>query len=253
MVKNICLTVQYDGSAYYGLQIQRAQRAQRGRRFKTVQSELEKAIRKLFRKRIRIIHSGRTDRGVHAKDQRVNFKVATTIPKKNIKQALNTYLPGDINVKKVSFVSDDFHARFSARSKLYRYRILNQQDADVFLRDHSWWFPQRLDLSAMRRAAQILKGRRDFSAFAQQAATYRSCARRLTKIGISKKGSQVIIDIEAEGFLRGMARNIVSLLVDVGSGRRSEKSVTNLIKTGKRSLLGRPAPAQGLYLWRVRY
>ena len=156
-------------------------------------------------------------------------------------------------MKKVSFVSDDFHARFSARAKLYRYRILNQKDPDVFLRDRSWWLPQRLDLSAMRKAAQRLRGKKDFSAFAQEASTYKSCVRRLKRIDISRNGSQVIIDIEAEGFLRGMARNIVSLLVDVAQGRRSEKSVARLVKTRNRSLLGRPAPARGLYLWRVSY
>ena len=255
MLKNIRLTVQYDGADYYGWQIQTPSHKPQAtrRKLKTVQGELEKALRRLFRKRIRAVSSGRTDRGVHARKQCVNFKVATKIPKKNIKQALNTYLPKDIYIREVEFAPLDFHARFRARSKTYRYIILNKKDPDVFLRDYVWHVPDKLCLAKMRDLSQYLIGRKDFSSFAQEASGYKTCVRRIHRIGLKRKDDRIYIDIVADGFLRGMARNIVRFLVDAGRGKIDQKRAKNIVKGKDRGLLGRPAPAKGLYLQKVYY
>lgn len=235
MEKNIFLEIEYLGTNYYGFQIQEKKR----RSEVTVQAKLEEALERLFNKKIRIVSAGRTDRGVHAQAQVVNFKVDTKIPLDKIKRALNSFLPLDIMVIRVKKVPLDFHARFSAKSKIYRYLIYNQKEASVFCKDFSWHLREVLDLKLMEKVAKKLIGRRDFSSFAKEAKKYKHCIRELKDISIKKKGKFVQIDIEAEGFLRSMARNIVSFLVN-----------STLNKT---LLINKPAPAQGLYLYRVRY
>lgn len=226
IMKNISLEIEYLGTNYFGFQVQ-------GKLSEpTIQSEFEKALKKLFKKDIRIAGSGRTDRGVHARAQVVNFKVETRITLADIKRALNAFLPPDIRVKKIKRVSLDFHSRFSARSKTYRYLIYNRKEPSVFERDFSWHIPKKLDLKAMRKRAKKLVGRKDFSSFAKGAKAYKHCVREVKSINISRKGRFIQIDIKAGGFLRCMARNMASFLTN-----RGEK----------------PAPAHGLYLLRVEY
>lgn len=254
-MKNIYLELEYDGTNFYGWQIQNRPSVVKAkyRKLKTVQHTLEKAIKKLFHKKIGIVYSGRTDKRVHAKCQVVNFKTETHIPEESIKQALNTFLPDCIYVKKVKFVDLDFHARFRAKSKVYRYIILNRKEKDTFLRNYSWWIPDKLKISPMKRASCYLLGKKDFSSLAQKASKYEHCRRRIKKISIKKDRDFVYIDIEADGFLRGMARNIVSLLIDVGRRKYDPSTIREIIKGKNRSLFGKPAPARGLYLWKVRY
>ncbi|MBN2120356.1 MAG: tRNA pseudouridine(38-40) synthase TruA [Candidatus Omnitrophica bacterium] len=247
MLKNICIQLQYDGANYRGWQIQ-----PKKRRLKTVQQEVEKAIKRLFRKRVRIVSSGRTDKAVHANCQYANFKIDTSIQKKNIKRALNSYLPNDIYIRKISFVSSDFHSRFSAKSKTYRYMILNKGQPDVFSRNYSWWIPRYINLTRMRKASRNFLGRKNLSTFAQKA-EYSSCIREIKKISIRKKNDFICIDIKANGFLRGMARNIVSFLVDIGLGKVDIGQAKKAILSKDRSFIGKPAPAYGLYLWKVYY
>ena len=235
MQKNIFLEIEYLGTNYFGFQIQEKKANQEI----TVQAVLEEAIKKLFKKKIRVAASGRTDRGVHAKAQVVNFKVDREIPLNNIKRALNTFLPLDIRVKEAKRVPLDFHARFSAKSKIYRYLIYNQKEPSVFWKDFSWHLAKVLNLNLMRAAARKIIGRRDFSAFAKEAKKYKHCIRELKDISIKKKGKLIQIDIEAEGFLRSMARNIVSFLVN-SSGNRTIRN-------------SKAAPACGLYLYKVKY
>jgi len=248
MEKNILLEVEYIGSNYFGFQIQEKAK---GKQI-TIQEVLEKVLERLFKEKIRIIGSGRTDRGVHAKAQVVNFKVDTKIPLSNIKIALNNFLPTDVRVKKVKNVPDDFHARFSAKSKLYQYIILNSREDSVFWRNSAWHVSVPLDLELMKRSAKRLIGKKDFAIFAKEAKKYKTCKRRVIAISIRKKANLIYIDIEAEGFLRNMARNMVSFLVDIASGKLLLKDLSSILNQ-KIFYIKNPAPAQGLYLYQVKY
>ncbi len=248
MQKNICLKVEYLGTNYYGFQLQ----DKVGKREITVQEVIEKAIRKLFKQKIRIAYASRTDRGVHASGQVVNFKVDTNIPLKNIKNALNTFLPDDVSVKKVKIVQPDFHSRFCAKSKIYRYSILNKNEPTVFLSGFSWHIEKPLDISKMLHISKKLKGAKDFSLFAKEAGTYKTCIRDLKNISIKKSKDFLCVHIEASGFLRNMARNIVSFLVKVGSGELNLKEAGQILNK-KKAYHNCPAPSRGLCLIKVKY
>ncbi|MFH1519109.1 MAG: tRNA pseudouridine(38-40) synthase TruA [Candidatus Omnitrophota bacterium] len=248
MEKNIFLEIEYLGTNYFGFQVQ----AKKARDQVTVQGVLEQALLRLFKRRIRVVASGRTDRGVHAKSQVVNFKVDSKIPLANIKAALNTFLPQDIRVKKVKPVASNFHARFSVKSKIYRYVIIQSKEDSVFWRGFAWHIPIPLNLKKMGKASRKLVGRRDFSLFAKEAKNYKDCRRRVKDILIRKRTNLIYIDIEAEGFLRSMARNMVSFLVRVANGGIPLKDVPLILKQ-KTPYINNPAPAQGLYLYKVKY
>ena len=234
--------------SYFGFQIQQ----KKNKSEITVQSVLEKALKDLFKENIRIAASGRTDRGVHAKAQVVNFKVETKIPLNNIKKALNSFLPSDIRIRKIKKVPLGFHARFSAKSKVYRYIILNSKEFSVFSKDFTWQLDSNLDLGRMKKAAKKLVGRKDFSVFAKQASAYKDCHRFLRNISIRKSKNHILIDMEAEGFLRCMARNIVSFLVKVGECKIKPADTLAILKK-KTPYINKPAPASGLYLYKVKY
>ncbi|MCF7873887.1 MAG: tRNA pseudouridine(38-40) synthase TruA [Candidatus Omnitrophica bacterium] len=245
MERNIFLEIEYLGTDYFGFQIQNKKEI-------TIQSILEKALFQLFNQSVRINASGRTDRGVHAKAHPLNFKINTEIPLENIKKALNSFLPADIRVKKIKKVSLDFHSRFSAKSKIYRYIILNQKDPSVFWSQFSWHFSDQLNISLMRQAAKQLVGLKDFYAFAKGAKKYKSCVRNLKKITMRKKNNFIYVNIEADGFLHQMARNIVSFLTDVGRKKIAIGQVDGIL-SGRIKFIKKPAPSCGLYLKRVKY
>ena len=205
MHKNILLKVEYLGTRYFGFQLQ----DKIGKREISVQQVIERALRRLFRQKVRITYSSRTDRGVHAYGQVVNFKTDKKIPLKNIKSGLNAFLPDDIRVKSARFAPFNFHARFSAKSKIYRYVILNKKEPTVFRQNLSWHIAKPLDCNTMQKIAVKIIGKKDFSLFAKEANSYKDCIREIKAIAIKKRGSFVYVDIEASGFLRNMARNIV--------------------------------------------
>lgn len=246
--KNIFLEIEYVGSNYFGFQIQDKKSLSEV----TIQGVLEKALKKLFKQKIRIIASGRTDKGVHAKSQVVNFKVDTKIPLVSIKNALNVFLPQDIRIKIVKQVPANFHARFSVKSKIYRYLIFQCEEDSVFWKNFAWHVPVLLDLRKMRKISAELIGRKDFSLFAKRAKNYKDCKRKIKNITIRKSSDLISIDIEADGFLRYMARNIVSFLVRVAEGNISVKN-TSLILKRKIFYTNRPAPPGGLYLHKIIY
>ncbi len=248
MLKNILLEIEYDGSDFCGWQVQN--RSKKPKR--TAQEEFQKILDKVFGMSVGIDYSSRTDKGVHAKAQCVNFKVDTKIPIKNIKFALNNSLPPDIRVKKIKIVPLEFHARFDVISKIYRYIICTKKEPSVFLHNYAWNFSGELDLNIMERCVKRLIGRKDFFVFARDASKYKTCIRDIKLISIKRKGPYVHIDIEADGFLRNMARNLVSFLVSVGKGDISLKDV-NLIVSKHIPYIKRPLPGRGLYLMKVKY
>lgn len=260
MKKNILLRLEYDGTGYFGWQIQSekspchhvATSPAKREKAKTVQGELEKALLKLFRQNVKLVYASRTDRGVHAFGQVAQFSLETKIPLSNIKIALNSFLPQDIRIKHIAQVSGDFHARYKVKSKIYRYRILNTREESVFERNAGWFVPDELDLQKLRRAAELLVGYKDYSLFAKEAHTYHDCHRTVYGIKIKKTRSVVTVEIEADGFLRNMARNIVAFLVQAGRGDIRYTRIKDILSR-KKSWKKNPAPPQGLYLYKVKY
>ncbi|MBD3246454.1 MAG: tRNA pseudouridine(38-40) synthase TruA [Candidatus Omnitrophica bacterium] len=248
MEQNICAEVQYDGTGYYGFQIQR----KKSDAEITVESVLREAFSRLFGAPLSLTYASRTDRGVHAKAQVVSARVHTDIPLSNIPRALNSFLPPDIRILHVKNVPLEFHARYHARSKQYRYFLYTRQKPSVFWRRYSWYFPAPLDISAMQRAGAALCGRKDFRVFAKQAKVYPHCERTLRRITVRKRGPLLLIDLEADAFLRGMARNIVGLLVKAGTGKQPPRAVKDILR-GNRLYHNVPAPAHGLFLMKVNY
>ncbi len=252
---NFKLIIEYDGTNYQGWQRQAPGTGHQAPVIRTVQEEIEKALQQLFGKKIRLVGSGRTDGGVHALGQTANFGCVTRLKPENIRRALNSYLPPDIRILKAREDLENFHARFAAKSKTYRYLILNRPTASVFYRRLSWWIPQRLDFSAMRRASSIFSGRHNFKAFTASDPKRKAdnFVRTVKKISLKKYGNFIILDIEADGFLYNMVRNIAGTLVEVGKGKLAGESLKDIFKSQDRRLAGPTAPAHGLFLLKVRY
>ena len=256
MLKNIFLELEYDGTGYFGWQIQNKKSPRhhvtRSPEERTVQGEVERALKKLFKKEIRVVSAGRTDRGVHAKGQCVNFKVNTKIPLKNIKTALNSFLPNDIFITKIKKVSLGFHARFDAKSKIYRYLISTNLKYSVFSRNYAWYLPEYIDVNLVKKTFPYLLGKKNFSCFAKEASKYKTCVREIKSLSVDKKKDLLCIDIEASGFLRNMVRNLVYFLVCIGKKKIPLKNVDKIIRK-KISYTNKPAPGCGLYLLKVNY
>ncbi|MFC1624494.1 tRNA pseudouridine(38-40) synthase TruA [Candidatus Omnitrophota bacterium] len=256
MVRNICLTIEYDGTRFCGWQRQsRRTPGLKGanERFKTVQEEIEKALEKLFRCKIRLIGAGRTDSGVHAEGQVANFKVSSILPLRNIKRGLNSYLPKDIAVLSVRDASPSFHSRFNAKEKLYRYTIVNRDARSPLLKRYAAFISYDLDIKAMRKAARYFIGKKDFKSFQASDKKKKNSVRDLSKLDIVTKVPLIEIYIQANGFLYNMVRNIVGTLIDVGRGRVAPEAVKKILSKKHRPAAGGTAPAKGLSLVKVFY
>jgi len=248
-VRNLKLTLQYDGTDFSGFAAQPKKR--------TVRQELEKTLLKLFKKPVKFYAASRTDAGVHALGQVINFKSKIKIPKSKLPYVLNNLLPEDIRIIKAEIVPPKFSARFSAKSKEYEYLIFNGRDLPVHLRKLVWQVKFPLKLSAMRRAAKALIGRHDFSSFCAAGAREGSKVRTIYKIAIRKMNrygiGMISLQIIGNGFLYRMVRNMVGTLVEVGAGRIEPDKVAEILKAKDRRKAGRCAPPQGLCLIRVNY
>lgn len=272
MMRNIKLTIAYDGTHYCGWQTQTGSNVlnsrpggrRQGPELKTVQEEMERALRKILGEKVRLIGSGRTDSGVHAVAQIAHFKTKKTIESAKLMKALNGLLPGDVCVYGVQEAPLDFHARFSAQSKIYRYCIINMQDKPLFVRHWAAWVRHPLDTAQMRQASRYLIGRHDFKSFQASDRRERKSVTTIRRITIKsaagtkgfpfmQKGKWIVIDIEGSGFLRCMVRNIVGTLLDVGKGKRAPQEMRGILKKKDRRFAGPCAPAAGLYLMDVLY
>lgn len=246
-MKNIKLILEYDGTNYHGWQ------SQRGSGKATIQETLEQAIEPLAGERCVIHSSGRTDAGVHAVGHVANFTTAHAMPASAWRHALNSLLPADIRVVASSEVPVDFHARYSAIGKQYKYLLLHRDAPSALYRHYAWHIDRALNLGAMRRAASLLVGSHDFSAFRSAGCGAASPVRNITRIVIGKSRDFIEISLEADAFLMHMARAITGTLVEAGLGRFSVHDVESILKSRDRSQAGRTAPAQGLYLVKVYY
>jgi tRNA pseudouridine38-40 synthase len=247
MARNIKLVLEYDGTNYHGWQ------SQQGSGSPTIQDALETALKALTKEDIRTVSSGRTDAGVHALGHVANFATESPIPAEAWAPALNRLLPRDIRVIASEEVPPDFHARFSAKGKQYRYVVLARSAPSALLRNYTWHVDRRLNLAKMRQAALHLVGKHDFSAFRSSACNAKVPVRKLKALTIRKKGDQIEFILEADAFLMHMARNIVGTLVEVGLGRFTPDDVKAMLRSRDRTTAGRTAPAWGLSLVTVFY
>jgi tRNA pseudouridine38-40 synthase len=244
-MRNIKLTLSYDGTDFFGWQTQPG--------FRTVQETLEAAIASLTGEKVHANASGRTDTGVHAVGQVVNFYSASSHPCEVFVRALNAHLPPDVVVREAVDVPQAFDANRDAKRKLYRYVIYDGATPDPFLR--RYYCPSRhpLDADTMRRAAERLRGRHDFRSFETDWPNRMSSVRTITHIAVNRFGNWIWLDVEADGFLYNMVRAIAGTLINVGRGYWPESQVAEILKAGDRRLAGPTAPAQGLFLIRVSY
>ncbi|MDA8442225.1 MAG: tRNA pseudouridine(38-40) synthase TruA [Peptococcaceae bacterium] len=246
-MQNIKLTLEYDGTCYHGFQRQPDFHGP------TIQGVLESKLELITKTEVRVAMAGRTDAGVHARGQVVNFFSPTKIPMDKLPKAVNSVLPYDIRVKQAEIVPDDFHARFSAQWKRYIYTIYNNQFVSVFNRLFVFHVPQALNVPAMRAAAQAMVGTRDFTAFCAAGSPVKNFVRNLMTCEVRQAGPEISIICEADGFLYNMVRIISGTLVDVGKGRIKPAAIPQMIEAGDRKTCGITAPPQGLCMDYVHY
>lgn len=238
----------YDGGGYVGWQ-----RQPNGI---SVQERIEQILKRLCGFQVDVHGASRTDTGVHALGMVAHFDWSTTssLSGKELHRAMNALLPEDIRIVKLQSVPTAFHARFEAKRKLYRYRILNSNMGDPFRRRATWFVHGKLDLAAMRRAAKCFVGRHNFSAIAVNPGYERTTmVRRIFKCTIRRSGDEIHLDVEGDGFLYKMVRTIAGTIVEVGLGKRDAESIPGMLKSRDRKQAGRVAPAHGLFLVRVTY
>lgn len=246
--RTIKLTLTYDGTDFAGWQFQPMQR--------TLQDTLEQTLEKITGQFSRVFASGRTDAGVHALGQVASFETESPLPAETLQRALNAELPHDMAAVSVEEMPPGFNARRETKRKRYRYQICDHRVRDVFRRRYAWQLFNRLDVPAMQRAAEALIGRHDFASFETAGSERETSERTVFDLSLRrpKEPDHVIqIEIEADGFLYNMVRNMVGTLVEVGQGRRSESWVAEVLAARDRRRAGPTAPPQGLVLVRVEY
>ncbi len=244
-MRNIKLTVQYDGTNYHGWQIQE--------NAVTVQEVIENSLKKLTGIKPRVSGCGRTDTGVHAQNYVCSFKSESTIPCDRFPYALNRFLPEDVVCKKAEDMDPEFDAHKSAVGKTYSYLILNSQYSDVFYNNRAWHYRYKLDFDKMKKASEFFCGTHDFIGFAASGFTVKTTVRTIHHINMEKKDDLIKIDICGNGFLYNMVRIITGTLVFVGNGKIDVNDIPDIIESKDRKRAGITAPACGLYLSEVYY
>jgi len=245
--KNVKLILAYDGSRYHGWQ--------RQHNGISIQEVLEEKLSTMLGTRIKLIASGRTDAGVHAINQVCNFITRSGIQPDAIRKGLNSLLPDDIHVKAAEYAPAEFHSRYSAKSKVYEYRILNRPSPDVFLRHYLWHIRMPLDTENMDKCLFVLKGTHDFSSFKSSGSGNANPVRSIFRAELRRHAhdDMLRIVIEADGFLRHMVRNIVGTVAEAGMGKISADEFRKILASKDRRSAGIKAPARGLFLVSVRY
>ncbi|MFB0552203.1 MAG: tRNA pseudouridine(38-40) synthase TruA [Phycisphaerae bacterium] len=244
-VRNIKLTVQYDGSRYHGWQIQPGKR--------TIQGELVEAVSNLVGVRTYVHGASRTDAGVSALGQVVLFEIDSPIPTENFPKAINGQLPRDIVVTSAEEVPWGFDLMSGVKSKLYRYTIYTGRHRPVLRLNQCWHIPKKLDVEAMNQAAQLLVGTKDFKSFASGADRRENSVRTIFRCNVTAEDKWIYVDVEGDGFLYNMVRNIVGTLVEVGRGRWKPEKINEILEAKDRTAAGPLAPAQGLCLMWIKY
>ena len=246
MLKNFKIIIEYDGTSYHGWQRQKNEH--------TIQEEIEKVLLTMTSKKTVLTASGRTDAGVHALGQVANFTCDTGLSPQAFQNGLNSLTKDDIVIISCDIVDESFHSRFNAKSKTYNYRILNRDLPAAINRQYAWFIRKTLDLVSMRHAAGHIIGSHDFKAFEGAGSPRSHTTRCVIKADIvERENGLIVFEIEADGFLRFMVRNIVGTLVDVGLGKISSDDFKKILLSKARSMAGATAPPQGLFLMKVKY
>lgn len=245
-VRRYALVVEYCGAEYQGFQRQASAR-------RTVQGELERALSRIAAQPITLVCAGRTDAGVHATHQVVHFDCSAVRDQRAWLEGTNTQLPDSIRVRHAQAVPGEFHARFSARARTYRYVTHIDRVRSAFLAANVTWSRHELDVDIMQRAAQVLVGEHDFTSFRASQCQAHSPVRTLEQVAFSRHGAYVVMRIKANAFLHHMVRNIMGSLYEVGRGSQPEDWIGQLLQCRNRNLAAATAPAQGLYFVGVDY
>ncbi len=244
--RNIKLVLEYDGSGYHGWQRQAGPLS--------IQEVIESRLGVMLGKGVGIHASGRTDAGVHAKGQVVNFHTRTSLKPDEILRGLNSLLPDDIVVLRAEEVDGSFHARFSAVSKVYEYHVLNRPVPSALLRNYAWHVRRPLAPAPMEECLKRICGRNDFSAFTASGSPTSSTERNMLRAELERPRPDLLkFTYEANGFLRRMVRNLTGTIVEVGKGKRTAYDFERIIRSGDRKQAGMTAPGHGLYLISVNY
>ncbi|MGC8861430.1 MAG: tRNA pseudouridine(38-40) synthase TruA [Armatimonadota bacterium] len=245
-MRNIRVVVEYDGTDFFGFQYQPG--------VPTIQGELERVLSRIVKENVTVYGSGRTDAGVHAAGQVVNFRTGGSIPVEKLCIAMNSLLPRSIAALEATEMEHSFHARYSAKSRLYRYDILNRDTRSALQGRFCWHVRLPLDVDAMNEAAQCLIGVHDFTSFASADRDEDGRpVREVRELEVRRDGEHVILTIRANAFLRSMVRTIVGTLVEIGLGKRPRADVLETLEARDRSRAGKTAPPHGLCLVEVEY
>ena len=243
---NYKILIEYDGTGFAGWQFQPDQ--------PSVQGHLQHALQKLTGEKVRIYCSGRTDAGVHAWGQVASFTLEKAFPTESLRGGLNFHLETpQISVLKVDEVGDEFHARFSAKGRRYRYHIVNRSSPIAILANRAWHVKPALDVAAMQERASYLIGYHDFSSFRDSQCQAKSPLKTLDRLDVTVDGEHIYVDVEAISFLHHMVRNLTGTLVKVGNGNWQAQEVKQVLAAKDRKAGGPTAPAHGLYFCEVKY
>lgn len=244
-MRNIKLTLEYDGTNYLGWQKQKVGI--------TIQGTLEEAIKFLTKEEVEVTGSSRTDAGVHAKGFVANFKTNSKIPSEKFREAINHKLPEDIVILKSEEVEEEFHARYNAMGKTYSYSILNRDVPSAIDRNYLYHVKRRLDVESMKEACQYFIGTHDFSAFKTSGSSVKTTVRTIKELYIEDNDDIIKIYVTGDGFLYNMVRIIVGTLIMVGSNKIKPLEIKNIIASKEREKAGICVPASGLVLEKVYY
>ena len=246
-MNNFLLKIEYDGTKYVGWQFQN--------NGKSIQDVIEKALKKIFKIKVRITGAGRTDKGVHANGQHANFKIDKNIKDKkkfinSINYFLKDHLISILDIQKKKF---DFSSRFNAKERIYEYKIVNREGRLSLYKNHAWHIKKTLNLKLLKKGAKILEGTHDFSTFRASSCSAKSPIKKMNSVIVKKKGDLILITFKSQSFLQNQVRSMVGCLEHLSCKKWTIKYFKKVFKSRKRSNCAPPAPACGLYLKNIRY
>lgn len=244
-MRNIKLTIEYDGKGFNGWQKQPNKL--------NIQGEIERAIYNITKEEVDLIGSGRTDAGVHALGQVANFKTNSQISIEKLPLAINSQLKNSIVIKEAEEVNERFHSRYNAKRKTYRYIINNSKCGTAIYRNLEYSYPFKLDAEKMKQASKYFEGEHDFKAFKSSGTSSKNSVRTIYKAIVKQEGEKIIIELTGNGFLYNMVRIISGTLLDVGLGKIQPEEIPEMIESKDRQRAGKTLPAHGLYLVEVKY
>ncbi len=244
-MRNIKLTIEYDGKDFNGWQKQPNKL--------NIQGEIERAIKEITGEDVELFASGRTDAGVHAIAQIANFKTNSNFQIEKYPIALNSKLKKSIRIQNAELVDERFHSRYNCKKKTYKYIINNSKYGSAIYRNLEYFLPNKLDIEAMQKAAKYFEGEHDFKAFKASGTSSKSSTRTIYNAEVKKDGDRIIIELTGNGFLYNMVRIIAGTLIEVGQGKINPEKIPKIIESKDRREAGRTLPPYALYLVKVNY